>query len=309
MKRVLAVLCALICAFGLLPKAAVADDLYLIPDSNTRLLTKEELHKWDRESLSFIFNELFARYGYVFNAGGKYDNWFRAMPWYKPNADPDNGRAVMPKVTDLEWKNYYLIKEVIAEKEAAGETGHDASRKCYRKLTPPGKWSLTGFSYVDMKTGQKIPIYSAPSEASWRGADGKAMVSTNGAVWAAGWENGWLLMYYETNNGSIRVGYGSSASMTSRPDINVQLQFSYIQARILQGCSVTDDPLKTATSIRMLDPGDTVTYLTTVMNQSGMVWDYIETTVNGKAARGYIPSGCADVYEPEEDLSMYYGNQ
>ena len=158
MKRFLAMLCVLACVVCFLPKGALADDLYLIPDSNTRLLTKEELHKWDRESLSFIFNELFARYGYVFKAGGKYDNWFRAMPWYKPNANPDNGKAVMPRVSDLEWKNYYLIKEVIAEKEAMGEHGHDAKKRCYRQLTPPGKWSLTGFSYVDMKTGQQIPI-------------------------------------------------------------------------------------------------------------------------------------------------------
>ncbi len=309
MKRFLAMLCVLACVVCFLPKGALADDLYLIPDSNTRLLTKEELHKWDRESLSFIFNELFARYGYVFKAGGKYDNWFRAMPWYKPNANPDNGKAVMPRVSDLEWKNYYLIKEVIAEKEAMGEHGHDAKKRCYRQLTPPGKWSLTGFSYVDMKTGQQIPIYSAPSEAAWRGANGKALVSTNGAVWAAGWENGWLLLYYETNNGSIRVGYGSSAKMTSYPNINVQLQFSYAPATILQGCSVTDDPMKTATTMTTLGAGDKVTYLTTVMNQNGMVWDYIETTIGGRAARGYIPSGYADFTEPEDDLSMYYDNK
>ena len=96
----------------------------------------------------------------------------------------------MPKVTDLEWKNYDLIKEVIAEKEAAGETGHDASKKCYRKMTPPGNWTLTGFNYVKMKAGQQIPVYSAPSYSAWRGANGKALVNTNGAVWAAGWENG-----------------------------------------------------------------------------------------------------------------------
>ena len=69
--------------------------------------------------------------------------------------------------------------------------------------------TLGGFDYVQLRTGQNLPVYSAPSRNSWRGANGKASVGTNGAIYSAGWENGWLLVMYETNSGSVRVGYVS----------------------------------------------------------------------------------------------------
>ena len=80
MNRIAGLLC-LALLLAALSSAAVADRMYLIPDSDTRRLTEDELWQWDRESLSFIFNEIFARHGYVFSAGGKYDIWFSAMPW------------------------------------------------------------------------------------------------------------------------------------------------------------------------------------------------------------------------------------
>ncbi len=306
MKKLLAIVLALICVLGFLPKSARADDLYLIPDSNTRLLTKEELHQWDRESLTYIFNEIFARYGYVFKAGGRYDNWFSMMPWYSPNANRDNSKAVMPKVTDLEWKNYHLIKEVIDEKDALGEKSHDPEKKCYRKLTPPGQWSLTGFKYIQIKAGQRLPVYSAPSTGAWRGANEKALVSTDGAVWAAGWENGWLLIYYETNNGSIRVGYVNSADMTNSPKMDTELQFAHADAVLLEDCAMTDDPLRTASAMTSLKAGETVAYLTSVINQNGAAWDYVETTIQGRTARGYIPAGSIGVvFDEEDDFAAY----
>ena len=63
------ILC-LVLLLVLAAQTALADRLYLIPDSDTRRLTEDELWQWDRESLSFIFNEIFARHGYVFRTGG-----------------------------------------------------------------------------------------------------------------------------------------------------------------------------------------------------------------------------------------------
>ena len=39
--------------------------------------------------------------------------------------------------------------------------------------------------------------------------------------------------------------------------------------------------------------GTTVTYLTTMFNSGA--WDYIETIVDGKVARGFIPDGALDL--------------
>ncbi|MBQ9263771.1 MAG: YARHG domain-containing protein [Clostridia bacterium] len=294
MKHAMRILCVALC-LTLLPGwilHARADQLYLIPDSDTRRLEEEELWKWDRESLSFIFNEIFARHGYVFNAGGKYDLWFRAMPWYTPNSNPDNQKYCYPKVSQLEWDNYHTIKRVAAQMDALRESAHTKGRKCYTQLTPPGNWFLSGFSYIKLRTDQKLPVYAAPSASAWRGANGKAMVSTNGAVWAAGWEKGWLLVFYETNNNSIRVGYVNGKKITGKVPNTTQLMFERTAVTVSRDCALTDDPLMANVTMANLRAGAQVTYLTSMVNQNGQMWDYVETTIGGKTARGFVPRDC-----------------
>ena len=294
MKRIAGLLC-LALLLTALSTAAVADRMYLIPDSDTRRLTEDELWQWDRESLSFIFNEIFARHGYVFSAGGKYDIWFSAMPWYTPNANPDNEHYCLPKLSKLEWDNYHTIKRVASEMDSYGLRGHDASKKCYRKLTPPqNNFTLSGFTYANLKGGQKLPVYSAPGTDSWRGANGKAQVSTNGGVWAAGWEGNWLLIYYETNNGSIRVGYVDGSKIKGGGSTWQRLEFSRDPVQVTANCNLTDDPMKSNSVMTSLRAGTQVTYLSSFINQYGQIWDYVETSVSGRRARGFIPQNCID---------------
>ena len=56
MKRILALLLALL----MLPAAALAEIMYILPESDTRLLTWDEVAAWDYESLGYAFNEIFA---------------------------------------------------------------------------------------------------------------------------------------------------------------------------------------------------------------------------------------------------------
>ncbi len=299
MKLVKRFLCLLLVLCFMPVIHAGADRQYLIPDSGTRLLTWEEVDAWDRHSLSYVFNEIFARHGYVFKSGGKFDLWFRQQPWYRPNSNPDNEKYCLPKVSDLEWKNYYLIKNVIAAKEAAGEKSHMAGRECINNYTPAvSSYSLSGFGYLNFSgSKQLLPVYSAPSTASWRGNNGKAQVSTNGAIYCAGMENGWLLIYYEltggANAGGIRVGY--IRGLTGKYSVNTQLLFDYTPAQVISACSLTDDPLKAYTTVCTLQAGASVTYLSTFINQNNQCWDYIETTAGGKTVRGFVPSGCLNI--------------
>ena len=53
--------------------------------------------------------------------------------------------------------------------------------------------------------------------------------------------------------------------------------------------SLTDDPAKTGNPLTTLYAGTAVTYLSTMFNDTG--WDYVETTINGQTARGFIPCG------------------
>ena len=202
-------------------------------------------------------------------------------------------------MSDLEWDNYYLIKSVIAAKDARGEKSHLAEKECVDRYVPAMTgYRLSGFDYLSFSGAkQLLPVYSAPDTSSWRGNNGKAAVSTNGAIYCAGYENGWLLIFYEltggTNAGGVRVGY--IRGLEGRYTVTRQLRFDYTGATVVTPCALTDDPLKGFSSICRLSAGTEVIYLSTFINQANRQWDYIETRVNGKRVRGFVPGGSLDI--------------
>ncbi len=295
-KRWLATL-ALALAMMLLGAAALADMAYIIPDSNTRYLTEDELWQWNYESIGYIFNEIFARHGYVFKAGGAYDQYFRTRPWYVPNSDPDNQRACYPQMNNVEWANERLCKEVRQNMRDMGTT--NPGGKSIWNSYSSGFDTLQGFEYLHLDGGQKLAVYSAPSADSWRGANGKAMVSTNGDIFYGGYESGWILVMYETNNGSVRVGYVDAGEIRGRQPQGPYLSFSYAPATMFSGADLTDDPARLASSITYLPEGTQVTYLTNYYNR--YAWAYIETYVGGERVRGFVPSASLSIGSTADD--------
>lgn len=300
MKLIKRAFLMLICLL-LLSSAALAEQMYLMPDSNTRKLTEAELWEWDRESLSYMFNEIMARHGFVFSAGSAYDKWFRQFPWYTPNENPDNQTMVYNVLSNLEWTNYETIKKVASEMDSAGAPSHDSTKKCYRDMVIPTSFQptvaessiLVGFNRYYLSGSQLLPVYAAPSAYAWRGAEGKAEVSTSGVIWAAGRQNGWLLICYETNDHNMRVGYINEAQAGAGASVVqlTEMTFSYIPMALLQACPMTDDPMVANIPMTWLPQGTQVTFLTTFITQQGQSWDYIEITINGQQARGFVPHG------------------
>ena len=293
MKRIL----ALILALMLLPAAALAERMYILPDSDKRPLTWDEVAEWDYESLGYAFNEIFARHGYDFIPGGEYEYYFETRPWYRANGSYNNRRDCYSRLTRVEWDNYELIKEVRAAKK-----NNDWGRSIWDDFST-GFETLQGFEYIELRANQSLPVHSAPDASSWRGASGKASVSTNGAIYAAGWESGWLLLMYETNNGSVRVGYVKAGSIRGGVPMDDYLTFSYAGASVTSACTLTEDPARTGTAIATLQPGARVTWLTRFYNNTA--WDYVETTVGGKTVRGFIRTGSLDIAraaDPLEDI-------
>ena len=300
MKQIKRACLALICML-LICSCALADQLYLMPGSDTRNLTEAELWEWDRESLSYMINEIMARHGYVFPEGSAYDKWFRQFPWYIPNENPDNQTMVYNVLSNLEWNNYTLIKQVAAQMDANGEQAHNPSRKCYRDLQIPASSQptvsessiLMGFNRYYISQSKTVAVYSAPSAYAWRGAEGKAEVSTNGLIWAAGKDNGWVLICYETNEHRMRVGYINEAEAGVGVSVAQlgQMTFSRIPMTVLQSCPMTDDPMVANIPMTWLSQGAQITFLTTFVTQDGQSWDYVETYINGQQARGFIPHG------------------
>lgn len=290
-------LIALVLVLGLLPAMALAAGQYIIPDSNTRRLTSEELWEWDYESLGFILNEIFARHGYNFIPGQKYDNYFKDRPWYTPNADSDNSRACYSQLTTLEWNNEHLVKEVIHEMRSLG-TKNTGGKNYLKNIEAPID-VLTGFRLVTMKPNQKFPVYSAPDVNSYRGANGKASISTNGAVYTAGWDGGWLLVMYLTNNGSVRVGYIEGSKMKDNLTLPM-LELAYTSTTLVSNASLTDDPAMAFSAIATLPQGSQVYYLSEFHNQ--YAWAYVETTVNGQRVRGFIRTEALGILPNESEI-------
>ena len=292
MKRIKRIVCLVLLLALLLPATlSQAEIQYLIPDSDTRRLTEKEIWQFDRETMSYLFNEILARHGYVFSKGGKYDTWFRSMPWYTPDPKGDNNAAAN-RLSNLEWKNIALIKKVAADMDALMEKAHNPARKCIKDYKAPQPWKLTGFSYLPLQVGQRLPVYAAPKADSMRlGTKHNAVVSTNGPVWAAGVEKGWVLIMFQLTDSTVRVGYVQKSSIEGKVNIKKALKFDKSAATVTAPCHVTDDPMGASTTLRTLRKGDQVTYLTTCTNQDGDKWDYIETTVNMIPVRGFVPEG------------------
>lgn len=293
MKRILALLMMLV----LLP-AARAERMYIFPESNTRLLTWDEVAQWDYETLGYAYNEIFARHGYDFAPGGEYAHYFSTRPWYRANGTYNNRRDCYTKLSTIEWENDHLIKEVRAYKKANGDWG-DSLWEHFST----GFDTLQGFEYFELRAGQRLDVYSAPTESAWRGAEGKAAVSTNGALYVAGWENNWLLLMYETEDG-VRVGYVDTAQVRGGIPYAPDLAFAYDPAVVTACCTLTDDPAANSTAIAALNPGATVTWLSRFYNNSA--WDYVETTADGQVVRGFIKVGSLDIarsHDPLEDVT------
>lgn len=82
---------------------------FIIPDSNVRALTKEELSAYDKDTLALIRNEILARYGYPFKKQ-KYIDYFESQSWYVRNDAFTYGM-----LTSLEMENIELIKKLEAK--------------------------------------------------------------------------------------------------------------------------------------------------------------------------------------------------
>lgn len=78
---------------------------YILPNSNKKPLTANDLKNMNKEKLSLARNEIFARHGYVFD-GEPYKSYFNSKPWYKPDSKfTGEGKELSP----LERHNIKII--------------------------------------------------------------------------------------------------------------------------------------------------------------------------------------------------------
>ena len=75
--------------------------------ASTRLLTEGELKNYKLEELEIIRNEIFARYGFIFQKGGKMDLYFSKQEWYRPRY-----KKVNQWLTIIELQNIETIRKI-----------------------------------------------------------------------------------------------------------------------------------------------------------------------------------------------------
>lgn len=84
------------------------EDEYIFPYSDSEFLTEGDVRGLSKEELRLARNEIFARYGYVFESEDLQD-YFNSKSWYTPNYSSGNVSEDM--LNDYERANVDLIRE------------------------------------------------------------------------------------------------------------------------------------------------------------------------------------------------------
>lgn len=72
-----------------------------------KLLVTSDLKSFTKTELAIMRNEIYARYGYIFNAGGRMEKYFESQKWYRPEF-----KNVNSFLTEIELHNIELIKKI-----------------------------------------------------------------------------------------------------------------------------------------------------------------------------------------------------
>lgn len=90
--------------------ATTEEPVYLLPESDVRLIEKAELEGVDKDTLALMRNEILARHGYPFKKA-QYQEYFGSQSWYTENPDFDYNM-----LSKIEMDNVETIKKLEAAK-------------------------------------------------------------------------------------------------------------------------------------------------------------------------------------------------
>ena len=192
--------------------------------------------------------------------------------------------------------NYRYFPKSPAEADAILTTAPDIPRNTGDPIAMPRPQEPS------LRTGEKYDVFSAPGRSSYRPANGKAVMSTNDWVQVFGQEDGWVLVQYDISSGQMRFGYVDASVLPRGVQVPV-LAWAEIPYEIVSDTWLTDDPLNSCKMLMALTAGEQVTCLATMGD-----WLYVETTLSGKAVRGFIPVAAAAPVEPEQGWDVLNPN-
>lgn len=151
------------------------------------------------------------------------------------------------------------------------------------------------FVFTALPAGKIYTVYTGPGTWYHVASDGKAKVSSNGEIWCYGTAgDSWLMVEYETNSGSRRIGYIRQELEWGMVSLDFGTQSLWLDAET----SITDDPHAKS------KPLGTVRGAVDLLAIHGK-WAYVEGVLTGTAnqkVRGFVRR--SDLPELTESLDL-----
>ena len=146
-----------------------------------------------------------------------------------------------------------------------------------------------------MARGQKVNVYTGPGYNYIRGANGKAMLSTNGWVDCYGMVGDWYLIEYEISSGRWRRGYINRSDIKGSDRMNgTQIPYADAEATLRARVDMTDDPKLSGNTLMTLRQGQTVT-----VRFFEDEWACVCAQSAAGLAQGYVPAGALELAAQE----------
>ncbi len=303
-RRLLPLLCLLCLAFILGGAARAADEAaFLLPDSADVLLSEQRLAAEPYERLGFMMREILARHGFRFEAGSRYDAYFRDTGWYRPG-DAGN-QAVYDRLSETEWRNLELLRRLREKKQP--EAGQPARTDGILYLDPlyvPDRLPLTAvarigdaFHPLDLPGRPPLPVYAAPDRQS------PVMMALDSShpLSAAGRVNGFLFVRYEDPDGVFHTGYVDEADLPRPPEHVAALTFLYGEITVTGTGLLYDDPVN-GEQIGALPEGQRVVLLFYCGGADTPLSAYVETRFGSLRVRGFLDGPGLSQASCDDDL-------
>lgn len=161
----------------------------------------------------------------------------------------------------------------------------DEVRRMNRVMAYLADDALSGtWATVDLKQDRVVPVFAAPSEDAWRGANGRAAVSLAEpfTLLSSFGNEGWWLIEYETGGGARRIGYIPQQAYDRAVPCGWWLIPLTLPLR--EDAAMTDDPHGARREIARFAAGESLT----VLGYYDGLWAYVQTEIDGKTARGFL---------------------
>ena len=144
-----------------------------------------------------------------------------------------------------------------------------------------------------------VPVYSAPGDGSVRFAKGKASVNLREPARFYGFtqDGNWALIEYEVSDRTSRFGYVKRSELPGSVAWRYTLPHVDMPVTVTRDTFLTDDPNVSQYQQMTLNAGSSVRLLALY----GPWYAYVETTLEGKTVRGFVPRACLRWPMPTEE--------